>query len=255
MKAKLINILLYFIFSVSIISCGPEIVVPDKFEIPSAVGENEIIEHYAYTLSYNETHEQADWVAYHLTRAEAISNLFERTNDFREDPFVTTISSQLSDYYLSGYDRGHLAPAGDMTWSDTAMSESFFLSNMSPQVGELNSGKWSSLEKQVREWADIYDGVYIVTGGVLKPGLSTIGANQVSVPEYYYKVVLKCDLSEGIAFVMPNAKISDEMINYAVTIDYVEDLIGIDFFPKMEISEQEKIESEINFDKWVFTYN
>lgn len=254
MRIKLLIITLFFSTTSIFLSCKKEIVDTNNLEVPSSVGDNEIIEHYAYTLSYNETHEQADWLAYELTRAEATSSLFDRTDDFREDPYVTTGSAQLNDYYLSGYDRGHLAPAADMAWSDTAMTESFYLSNMSPQEGAFNSGKWMYLEKQVRVWADTYNGLYVISGGVLKDGLPTIGTNNVSVPEFYYKVLLRTDLSEGIAFVMPNQSISDSIKSFAVTIDYVEDLTNINFFPKLDDQQEEELESKLNITNWEFSY-
>jgi len=117
------------------------------------VSPNPIVEHSAYSLGYNEDHDQATWVAYTLTGAQATSKLYERTDIFRDDPAVVTGSATLADYKGSGYDRGHLAPARDMTWSRTAMSESFYMSNMSPQIPGFNRGIWKQLESQVRQYA------------------------------------------------------------------------------------------------------
>lgn len=228
----------------------------DKIELPAQVGDNQIVEHYAYTLSYNEQHEQADWVAYKLTKENVINTSFERSDDFRADPEVSTTSSQLTDYEPTNnvYARGHMAPAADFRWSEKAMSESFFMSNMSPQIHNFNSGKWAYLEMEVRHWAEIYDGVYVVTGPVLKDGLSTIGTNKVSVPEEYYKVILDPTEEKGIAFIMPNTDIEDTFKNYAVTIDEVEEATGIDFFPLLDDKIENKIESSINMSKWEFMY-
>ena len=223
----------------------------EYLEIPS-ISDNQIIQHYAFTLSYNEQHEQADWVAYQLTREEAESSEFERTNDFRVDPEIITESAELADYQYSGYDRGHLAPAGDMKWSLTAMSESFFLSNMSPQVDDFNRGKWKNLEAKVRDWASISEILYIVTGGVLTGDLPTIGDNEVSVPEYYYKVILDFENEKGIGFIMKNELLEQDLEAYAVTIDSVEEITGIDFFHRLPYDQEIQIEKTLNIEDWSF---
>ena len=106
-----------------------------------------------FDLGYNEKYEQASWVAYVLTREEVESGMINRTDNFRVDTSISTGSANLADYRGSGYDRGHLAPAGDMKWNATAMSESFLMSNMSPQTPSFNRGIWRSLESRVRVWA------------------------------------------------------------------------------------------------------
>ncbi len=250
-KTILVLILISILFS-----CKKKNFEKDKIEYPAQVGDNQIIEHYAYTLSYNETHEQADWVAYELTQAEATDTTYARTDDFREDSEVSSTSSQLSDYEQTNqtYARGHLAPAADFRWSEQAMSESFLMSNMSPMIHEFNSGQWLSLEKEVRHWADIYDGVYVVVGGVLTSGLPTIGSNKVSVPEKFYKIILDPDREQGIAFIMPNENITSTFKNYVVSIDEVEEATGIDFFPELEDKLENKIEERVNMSKWEFKY-
>ena len=112
-----------------------------NLELPKPKENEQIINHFAYTLSYNELFEQANWVAYELTDIETISH-FERTNKFIVDDLVKTGSASNDDYKKSGYDRGHLAPAGDMGWSEQAMKESFYYSNMSPQNPSFNRGIW-----------------------------------------------------------------------------------------------------------------
>lgn len=191
--------------------------------------QNELVKHQAYSLSYNEAHEQANWVSYLNTRAHSISNT-ERGNDFREDPSVKTGSAELRDYSGSGYDRGHLAPAADMAWSELAMSESFFLSNMSPQLPGFNRGIWKQLEALVRSWASEYDSILVVTGPVLREGLAKIGPNQVSVPEQYYKVVyrLKGKEFESIAFILSQQAHGDLKV-FATSVKSIENMVGIDF--------------------------
>ena len=133
--------------------------------IPYFIEDKQVIEHEYYVLSYSEKHEQAYWVSY-LLDSSRLNGGIDRTNDFRIDPFIKTGSATLSDYKGSGYDRGHLVPAADMNFALDAMSETFYMSNMSPQVPSFNRGIWKKLESLVREWAN-YEGVlYIVTGPI-----------------------------------------------------------------------------------------
>ena len=214
------------------------------FELPATENPQEIIYHLAYSLLYSEPHEQAEWVAYVLT-AERTSNTYKRKNDFRTDPEVASGSATHADYKGSGYHRGHLAPSADMGWSPEVQSESFYYSNMSPQVPACNTGIWSKLEKQVRDWAVEYDTIFVVTGPVLTNGLPAIGPGGVAVPEFYYKVILHNSLPapKGIGFIMPNAGSKAHVSSFAVPIDSVESVTGIDFFPLLP-AESEEIESE-----------
>ena len=119
--------------------------------------------------------------------AKEVNGKYERSDNFRKDPHVSTESATLSDYKGSGYDRGHIIPAADMKWSPDAMSASFFMSNMSPQDPSFNRGIWKKLEEQVGKWALENSEIYIVTGPVLTDGpYQTIGVNKVAVPKYYY---------------------------------------------------------------------
>lgn len=217
--------------------------------LPKSKGE--IIEHSYYTLAYSEEHEQALWVYYPLMDY-MIGKKIKRSNDFREDYKVSTGSSTLADYKGSGYDRGHLAPAGDMTFSNIAMSESFFMSNMSPQSPSFNRGGWKKLESTVRYWAETDKIIYVATGAVLNDLLGRIGVNNVTVPSYYYKVIYSPKKEEMIAFIMPNTKIANPLPAYAVTVDEVETLTDIDFFPQLADSIEHKLESRVDISKWEF---
>lgn len=221
-----------------------------EIEIPFAAPED-IIRHTAFSLAYNDEHEQARWVAYELTKEET-NSIYKRTNKFLVDRMVKGISAEDKDYYRSGYDRGHLAPAADMGWSAEAMKESFYYSNMSPQKASFNRGIWRRLETLVRSWAVENEAIYIVTGGVLTDGLPTIGKNRVSVPQYFYKVIL--DYTEpdlkGIAFIMPNEGSSHALKNFAVTIDSVENLTGINFFHALPNETEEILEKECCLECW-----
>jgi len=219
---------------------------------PKKNKKDQIVKHSAFVLCYSEPHEQAKWVAYRLTAEMCNNNGEERSNDFREDVSVKTKSAHPDDYKKSGYDRGHLCPAGDMGWSEIAMSESFLMSNMSPQEPKFNRGIWKKLESEVREWAKNNEEVYVVTAGVLSDSLKTIGSNKVAVPLYYYKVILDIKKPEykAIAFVVPNEGSKNDIFDFAVSIDSVQRLTGIDFFPALPDSLESYLENTMNKNLW-----
>lgn len=212
----------------------------------------QIIRHQYFTLSYVEKHEQAEWVAYELTGIE-VEGVEERTDDFREDPMVSTGSASLEDYYRSGYDRGHLAPAGDMKFSEEAMSESFYMSNMSPQEPEFNRGIWRILEEQVRDWALENGKLYVVSGPVFNQRSRRIGENRVSIPKAYYKVLLDYTEPEikAIGFLLPNEGSEKDIYSFAVPIDSIEMVTNIDFFPALPDQEEVLLESDVNVSGWI----
>ncbi len=224
-----------------------------KLEIPKTQTKEVVISHTGYSLSYNETHEQANWVAYELTNEET-NKIWERADKFLTDPKVKTGTANDKDYSGSGYDRGHLAPASDMGWSTTAMAESFYYSNVSPQDPSFNRGIWKRLEELVRTWAVDNKSVFITTGAVLTTGLSTIGSNKVSVPKYFYKVIL--DYNEpsikGIGFIIPNNGSKEPLQTFAVNIESVEKMTGIDFFPLLPDDQENIIESNLNIKAWTW---
>ncbi|MGP1588140.1 MAG: DNA/RNA non-specific endonuclease [Treponemataceae bacterium] len=196
---------------------------------------HEIIKHDNYTLCYCEKFEQAEWVAYELTREDLEKNA-SRKNNFRSDPLVSTGSASPEDYYKSGYDRGHLAPAADMSFSQQAMDDSFFMSNMSPQHSDLNRKIWAVIEKEGREWAEKYGSVYIVTGPVLnKENFAAIGENKVAVPEFFYKIFVSWSNEDNkyvyISYLVPNSFNSQNPKDYTTSVTELENLTGIDFYP------------------------
>ena len=220
----------------------------------------QVVHHRFYSLSYSEDHEQAEWVAYILTRTALNQPWVKRTNDFRPDPLVKTYSATPSDYRGSGYDRGHLVPAADMAFSKESMSETFFMSNMSPQERGFNIGIWRELEELTRDWARKYKGLYVVTGPILnRRAKAIIGRkNKIEVPAAFYKVLL--DLShpelKGIAFILPNAISNERLENFIVSIDEVEEQTGIDFFADLLDNDlEDELESQADKDLWPFNNN
>jgi len=220
-------------------------------ELPEIRSSDDVIYHTGYTLSYNQNYHVANWVAYELTAEETVS-VVKRNDKFIPDPLLSSGTASNADYKGSGYDRGHLAPSADMCFSYQTMAESFYLSNMAPQNPGFNRGIWSKLEAQVRQWAIDDKAVYVVTGTILTKGLPTIGDNRITVPAYFYKVIL--DYTEpdikGIAFIMPNEGSKEALQRYAVTIDSVEKLTGNDFFYQLPDEQERIIESTVDLSKW-----
>ena len=220
-------------------------------ELPRLHDSSQMITHLGYTLGYNEACEQAAWVAYSLTKQET-SGIIERGDNFTVDPKVKTGSANKADYLKSGFDRGHLAPAADMKWSEQAMDESFYFSNMSPQLPAFNRGVWKRLEEKMRDWAIIYDSILIVTGPVLNSNLKKIGPNEVCVPTHYYKVVLdfKNASSKAIGFILPNSASKDDLRNFAVSVDSVEQITGLDFFFQLNDAFEKQLEEKVCIECW-----
>lgn len=226
-------------------------------ELPAFEEEDRIriVRHTAYTLQYCEEFEQARWAAYVL-RPHMISGAVSRTNDFRPDPLVKTGSASPEDYRGSGFDRGHLVPAADMKFSRKCMSETFYMSNMSPQRPAFNRGIWKELENLVRRWVRRDGELLIVTGPVLSgESLSVIGQNRVAVPDFFYKVILDYREPEikAIAFVLPNEKAGEDLSAFAVCVDRVEELTGIDFYAGLPDDVEERLESSLELDRWWFS--
>lgn len=211
--------------------------------------KKEIIKHKYYTLQYSEEHEQALYIKYKLKKTTLETQKVKRQNNFRTDNKIKTTSAETSDYKNSGYDRGHLLPSADRLFSKEANSETFIMSNISPQTEEFNRISWLSLEKQVRRWAIKFDSVEVITAGVLTGGLETIGQNKVSVPNYFYKIIRTYNNKNTIAFVMPNKK-TKHISNYVVSIDSIENLTGLDFL--QGITNEDFIESQVQTGNFKF---
>jgi endonuclease G, mitochondrial len=220
---------------------------------PALAEGDSVLIYTGFHLLYNEEYEQAAWVAYILTGEQVLSGTENRTENFRADTAIATGSATPRDYLRSGYDRGHLAPAADMKWSSAAMSESFLMSNMSPQAPGFNRGVWSRLESKVRDWAVENDSILVITGPVFYGIDVYIGENLVGVPEYYFKVV--ADISppdyKVISFLLENTSSSADLFSFAVSIDSLEVITGYDFFAAHPDQEMiEKMEAGVNTAGW-----
>ncbi|UII74704.1 DNA/RNA non-specific endonuclease [Flagellimonas sp. HMM57] len=212
-----------------------------------------IIKHDYFMLSYSEPHEQAEWVAYELKQSHLTYDDRERPY-FIEDPKVATKSADWKNYRGSGYDRGHLCPAGDRRFSEYAYNETFYTSNISPQNRKFNAGIWNRLEQKVRFWCKKYGDLNIITGGVLERGLKEIGSEDVDVPNAFYKVIFRKngDSVKVLCFLIPNEESKKPLESFLVPIDSIEKLTSIDFFKNKPKIWQEKIESKIDTSGWTF---
>ena len=232
--------------------------LPKGSELPQLKRKRteQIIQHEGYTVSYNADYRIANWVAYVLTDKEARSDKAERQNKFVVDPLVKGASATNEDYTRTGYDRGHLAPAGDMKWSEKAMRESFYLSNITPQKPGLNRGIWKELEEQIRLWARENGAVLIATGPVIPDEeLNRLGKNRVGVPRQFYKVLCMVvnNQLEGVGFLFENRDYGTTPLRQMmVPIDSVEQVTGIDFFPARPDDEERQMEATVGRDLWSF---
>ncbi|MBN2861092.1 MAG: DNA/RNA non-specific endonuclease [Sphaerochaetaceae bacterium] len=232
----------------------PQDTVLASLEVPALEQREALILHTGYSMTYDEEHEMARWVAYHLDRDE-LYGLHERRDDFRPDDAIPTGSAELSDYRGSGYDRGHLIPAADATWSEQAMSDTFLLSNMAPQEPMFNRGIWADLEATVRNFADELGGVYVTTGGIYESEYpKTIGDNAVSVPDAFFKAILSRREGEtdAIGFILPHEPSEAPLGDFVVTINTIEEQTGLDLFPLLDDKIEENVESQVDSDLWPF---
>jgi endonuclease G len=229
---------------------------PDGIEIPKNLsGSPEtIICHKGYTLSYNAITKIPNWVAWKLTPDRLVAN-YSRYNKFLPDPTLSEADAVTTDdYKRSGWDRGHMCPAGDNVWDWKAMMESFYMTNMCPQNNNLNRGDWKELEEACRKWATEEGAIYIVCGPILyKQKHKTIGAHVVTVPEAFFKVVLCLGKHpKAIGFLYKNTNGNNPLDSYVNTVDEVERITAMDFFPKLPDEIEKKVEAKCNLDDWQF---
>ena len=225
-----------------------------SWAMPAILPTETVTQHSAYSLVYNHKHMQAKWVAYNLTYGNTVGGA-ERSSKFSIDPSISPRTAVTSDYTKTGYDRGHLAPAGDMKFSAQAMSESFYMSNVSPQLPGFNRGIWKKLEEQFRSWAPSSHPVFVVTGPVLTDPISShIGQTcSISVPQRFYKIMLDtASPMRAIAFVLPNNSSTQPLSSFAMSIDEAERITGMDFFPKLNDLQEAKIEKTLILNQWRF---
>ena len=233
MKSKMKCLTLFFFVCVTFSS------VAQDLSPTTRIGK--VYSHQYYSFSYSEQYEQPEWT-FHLICKECFGDE-KRKNNFRADGSILTGSAQLSDYKGSGYDRGHLVPAGDMTRNTLAMSESFFMSNMSPQDPSFNRGIWRKLESQIRNWSQDHDSIYVVTGPIIRSPYKEIGSNNVAVPQGYFKALYFKNSGKMCGFILPNQGSKQPLSAFQCSVDKLELVSGLDFFPGIPNDLENRLES------------
>ncbi|HRF80641.1 MAG TPA: DNA/RNA non-specific endonuclease [Flavobacteriales bacterium] len=221
----------------------------ERIGLPKLEPGDEVVVHPGHMLVYSEKHEQPKWTA-HVASPDLIKGNLARIDSFLPDPAVKTGTAVTADYWYSGYDRGHLVPSADMRWNYDALKATYYYSNISPQLADFNREIWADLEDWGRRYVNFSKRrVFIMTGPVLRDGLPTMQKagrqNEVSIPEYFWKVIADLDGDEpkAIAFVMRNGKLDGSPTSYAVTVDSVEALTGLDFFHALDDGVEARIEA------------
>ncbi len=224
-----------------------------RMELPAYEQNACIIEYSGYTVSYDEASRIPVWVAYELTRDEANGTISRSGKIFRPDEKARVVQADNYDYRGSGWSRGHMAPAGDFKWDEQAMWDTFYYTNCCPQDEKLNSGSWNVLENKVRTWAREFGNVYVVTGPIVGQNqCGKIGTRGIVVPDAFFKAVLVCSNEEyhGIGFVMFNNSEKQSLLDSYLSINKLEKLTRLDFFPAMDDSVEEKVEDSVDLKLW-----
>jgi endonuclease G len=223
-----------------------------QYELPAPVSREQQVKHTLFTLSYQEGYELASWAAYQLTpeQAKTTGTVKEK---FSEDQAVATGTSSPKDYKNAGFIMAQLVPPDDMFINQQAVEETFLMSNVVPQKPAFNKYIWKANEKLIREWAKEGNTLYIVAGPVLADApFGTFGPNKVSIPVRYYKAVLDVNGARAVGFVFRSNASSGTQKFFAVSIDELEKVTGIDFFPALEDDLELKVESNNDFTNWNF---
>jgi len=221
--------------------------------IARASSSQDIIEYEGFTISYNSRWLIPNWVAYELTAEETDGPYSRKGKDFMIDPAIKVPQADAYDYRGSGWSRGHMAPAADLKWSDKAMTESFYYTNICPQDVQLNNRYWTTLENKVRSWARLFGRVFVVTGPIVSSSSNErIGAHGVMVPDAFFKAILAPKEGEwtSIAFVMRNTPDPRQLKDCATTVNEVEKITNIDFFSFLDDTVEESVEDRLDFREW-----
>lgn len=261
------------------------------YEIPHLNDQNVYADHYVtmdgvqilnYALEWDNTKRHANWVAFTFDTTTSADNV-KRTDAWSVDPKLPAeMQVQESDHKNDGFDKGHLCASEDRVYLKEANEQTFYYSNMSPQLNDFNGVFWGKLEARVQTWgrstADgVYDKVYVTKGGTLNKllknfkgttvngGTPTTDANGFTIhglacPEYYYMAVLsqKDDVFHAIAFLVPHKEgmtrnpSSDELKEYVVSVDKLEEETGIDFFCNLPDVLENEVEAAYNLNDWAW---
>ena len=217
--------------------------------------ENQTVRYKAIMVYFNKNYRVPNCVAYELTNtmtSMADSREAENRADYKfERDHNVKGCPDWWEYKESGYTRGHMVPAMDMRWNKTAMEQCFLMTNICPQLDEMNDGEWRHVEEAVHRWSRTAGRLIIFTGPIFSDNMERIGKHDdIVVPESFFKVIYSPNQNRAIAFVMENKKMPNSWTNYATTIDKVEALTGYDFLASLEDGVENVIESKQNIKDW-----
>lgn len=258
---------------------APILVDVSNVEIPTLIVERpeQLLSRVGYSVSYNKDTRCPNWVAWHLTKDHADGPYPRKGVPYYDDEgkvigvgFVTSETCGRGGYLFDreaespapsvrdipnnryGMSHGHLCPAGDNKWSKAAINQSFLMTNMCPQDEKLNQGDWRILEERCRKWAQHYGDIYIVAGPLFYNGEQrTIGENNISVPDAFFKVVLCLnDTPKALGFIYPNTGEHHQMHEYVYSVDEVEVEAGMNFFANLPDEIEDEVEKESNLRMW-----
>jgi endonuclease G len=209
------------------------------------------VTHHDYDVYYDMSNQHPVAVSYVLRYSDPVGSGSRKNCEFGPDPKILAVTDHASSYKGSGYDRGHLKPAGDSKKSQRTMDETFYYSNACPQTHSFNAGIWLRLEELTRQWAGQYKKLYIIAGPIYTKDLGKTG--KVPVPDYFYKSILRINKSGDtslITFLIPHAPTGDPIESFVVTTDSVENMTALDLFWKLPDSLETSLESKTNKEKW-----
>ncbi|MBK8620476.1 MAG: DNA/RNA non-specific endonuclease [Saprospiraceae bacterium] len=217
------------------------------------VSEGILLHKSFFSLSYDSTCKTAKWVAYRLTKEQLQERDDLERVIFSEDPNLKSHKTDYYDYSGSGFDRGHLVPAADMSFDGKAYKETFLLSNIVPQKRACNRGIWKELEKQTRQWVIRHKELYIISGPVYlnAENPATIAGTGICIPDAFFKIVMiyNENAQATLSFIIPNELSDKSLSNYTSTIREIENQTGINFFDLMlDDRMEEKMETGTNSD-------
>ena len=213
-----------------------------------------LIEHEGFALLYDTKTLCPRWVAWELTAEETRGKVTRQGVDFKEDESVPKQYQVASwDYNGGQYGRGHMCPAGDMKWSQQAMQDCHYMTNICPQNAELNKTWWEHLERACRGWARQDGSVQIVCGPVFSENPKHFGKkHRMAVPKGFYKVVLslKKGREKAIGFYYTNDDAIQPMEDAVRSVDDIERMTGIDFFSSLPDEQEDKLEAMTDLRAW-----
>jgi endonuclease G len=228
-------------------------------------GSNSIlyVKHTFYEIGFNTKYHLPAWTFYSLTKAHLELADLERAGSFVKDPLLNAEQAKSNDYSASGFDKGHMVPCEDMSFSEQAMHETFYYSNCAPQTTELNRGEWKVLEELSRQWGKEYGEVIVISGPVFQTNMRTMvsgknGANRIPIPDSFYKIIVRHESQtyKAIGFILPNsAKTLDELPNYVCSVDSIEKITALDFFTDLPDNIEAQFESVVTIKDWDFDHH